>query len=169
MQNNNANSNLIILQSHGQIDKDFNFLKDYFKNILTISLHSNENVSKPVFEGSIYLLAYEDGCSLAAQFEKNYKLKIKAMFLITPFLGKKKKHLWIYSMAEKSICKIKAPVVIFNSNKESIMYQNCVANLINKCRMMYNIIVKSKTLDVLDEDSLVREQLVQAIRAYINN
>lgn len=165
----NANKTLIILQKQDKLNKDFSFLEACFKKIIYVDMYRKTNMNYLIPNESLYLLAYEDSCNLAASFIKKYKLKVEAIFFISPLLAQPKKHLWIYSSLEKSIYKIKIPIVIFNANTESIIYQNCVADLIDKCRMVYNIVISSKKLNILNNENFAKTQILQAITSYINN
>lgn len=160
---------LIILQTSQQENKDFTFLKCCFDNIVKIVLDENTTINKENINTSIYVLAYDSSCLLIEKFLSKYKLPVEAIFFITPLLLKERIAVRKYANIEKIISNIKLPIVIFNANTESLQYHNYVADLMNNSRMVYNIVIKSGNKDILAGNEACKQQLLQAIKAYVSN
>ncbi|GEM_PF-6844611 len=160
---------LIILKSPKQDNEDFVFLECCFNKIITIVLNENADISTENINTPIYVLAYDCGCLLVSEFIAISKLSIEAIFFISPPLLRKRIAVRKYTDIEKVICKVKLPIVIFNSNTEYVQYHNYVADLMNNFRMVYNIVIKSNKKDILTGSEACKQQLLQAIKAYISN
>lgn len=145
------NDTLIVL--HPQQQYNFTCLAPFFKTII-------DRTNLDIIEEQAYILAYNMSC-LAVP---SRNLPIKALFLVCPPIMAKgvfRKN----NNLEKIIMSIKAPTIVFHSNLENLAYYKAIADIIDKSRMVYNIIINAPATDIIN----CHEQLVSAIKAYVKH